>query len=219
MDHEHEDRGNPGGPGGIQRGIQPTQPLDVPAFEAAVRALLKACGVAEDAHLRGTAERVRDLWAGRLLSGYGQDLGEVLGEGFADPRQDVVVVRGIAVHGVCPHHLLPFRGRAHVAYLPGGRLHGFGRIARLVDALAHRFTFQEWLTRDVANALVTLGQAQGAAVVVEAEQLCLLLGEDRRSEERVVTQAFAGVYERDPVLRAEIQRLVLPGGDPAPNPR
>jgi GTP cyclohydrolase I len=55
-------------------------------------------------------------------------------------------VRGIAVHGVCPHHLVPFRGLAHVAYLPGGRLHGFGRIARLVDAIGHRFTYQEWMT-------------------------------------------------------------------------
>ena len=209
MDHQHEDRGS----SQIAHGIQAARPFDGPAFESAVRALLKACGVDDDAHLRSTPERVRALWQERLLSGYGQPLADVLGEGFADPRSDVVVVRGIAVHGVCPHHLLPFRGKAHVAYLPGGRLHGFGRIARLVDALAHRFTYQEWLTRDVADALITHGHAQGAAVVVEAEQLCLLLGEDRRSEERVVTQAFAGVYEGDATLRAEIQRLVLPEGD------
>ena len=100
---------------------------------------------------------------------------------------------------------------AHVAYLPGGRLHGFGRIARLVDALSHRFTYQEWLTRDIADALVGHGHARGAAVVVECEQLCLLLGEDRRGDERVLTTAYAGVYADDAVARAEVLRtLELP---------
>ncbi|MBI1946217.1 MAG: GTP cyclohydrolase I FolE [Deltaproteobacteria bacterium] len=195
-------------------GIRATRPFDGAAFEAAVRALLAACGVDDTKHMGQTPERVRALWAERMLDGYGQDAATALGEGFADPRTDVVVVRGIAVHGVCPHHLLPFRGKAHVAYLPGGRLHGFGRIVRLVDALAHRFTYQEWLTRDVADALCTVGMAQGAAVVVETEQLCLSLGEQGRSDERVVTQAFAGVFRDDAVRRAEIQRLVLPGSDP-----
>jgi len=126
-----------------------------------------------------------------------------LGEGFADSRTDMVVIRGIAVHGVCPHHLVPFRGVAHVAYLPGGRLHGFGRIARMVDAIGHRFTYQEWMTRDIADALVAHGQAAGGACVIEAEQLCLLLGEDRRGDERVVTQAFAGSFADSPQLRNE----------------
>jgi len=127
----------------------------------------------------------------------------VLGEGFADPREDMVVIRGIAVHGVCPHHLVPFRGIAHVAYIPGGRLHGFGRIARLVDAIGHRFTYQEWMTRDVAEALVTHGKAKGAACVIEAEQLCLLLGEDRRGDERVYTQAFVGCFSDSEQFRRE----------------
>ena len=212
MSLEHEHRGT----SALAGGIRAARAFDAPAFEEAVRALLAACGVEGEPHMAQTAERVRVLWQERLLDGYHQDLASVLGEGFADPRTDVVVVRGIAVHGVCPHHLLPFRGKAHVAYLPGGRLHGFGRIARLVDVLAHRFTFQEWLTRDIADALITLGHAQGAAVVVETEQLCLLLGEDRRSDERVLTQAFAGIYETDPSRRAEIHRLLLPGCDADP---
>lgn len=194
-------------------GIRAARPFDATAFEAAVRALVTACGVDEPVHLGQTPERVRALWAERLLDGYRLDPATELGEGFADPSTDVVVVRGIAVHGVCPHHLLPFRGKAHVAYLPGGRLHGFGRIARLVDALAHRFTYQEWLTRDVADALVTHGHAQGAVVVVETVQLCLVLGEDRRSDERVLTQACSGVFRDDALRRAEVQRLVIPEGD------
>jgi GTP cyclohydrolase I len=132
----------------------------------------------------------------------------VLGRGFADPRADMVVVRGIAVYGVCPHHLVAFRGVAHVAYIQGGRLHGFGRIARMVDAIGHRLTYQEWMTRDVADALVHHGEARGAACVIEAEQLCLLLGEDRRGDERVCTQAFAGCFTDDPALRAEFMRAI-----------
>jgi GTP cyclohydrolase I len=188
------------------RGIGIARPgtFDAAAFERAVTDLLRACGVAPDStHTGKTAQRVRELWQKRLLGGYDIDPAEALGEGFEDVRSDMVVVRGIAIHGVCPHHLVPFRGVAHVAYLPGGRLHGFGRIARLVDAIGHRFTYQEWMTRDIAEALMTFGKARGAACVVEAEQLCLLLGEDRRGDERVVTQAFTGAFAESDQLRNE----------------
>lgn len=179
------------------------------AFEQAITDLLRACGVEPDAvHTGRTAQRVRELWEKRLLGGYAIDPGEALGEGFADDRDDMVVVRGIAVHGVCPHHLVPFRGVAHVAYIPGGRLHGFGRIARMVDAIGHRFTYQEWMTRDIAEALITHGKACGAACIIEAEQLCLLLGEDRRGDERVVTQAFSGCMKTDAQLRNEFLRAL-----------
>jgi GTP cyclohydrolase I len=189
----------------------PTRAFDPVAFEAAIHALLQACGVDDSPHMQNTAVRVRELWQRRLLGGYEQTPAQVLGSGFADPREDLVLIRGISVHGVCPHHLVPFRGVAHVAYLPGGRLHGFGRIARLVDAVGHRFTYQEWLTRDVAEALVTHGHARGAACFVECEQLCLLLGEDRRGDERVHTQAFAGVFATDADLRREVlQALAIP---------
>ena len=192
-----------------QLGIPRVGGFDAVAFERAVTDLLRACGVAPDSvHTGKTARRVRELWEKRLLGGYEMDPGEALGEGFEDAREDMVVVRGIAVHGVCPHHLVPFRGVAHVAYVPGGRLHGFGRIARLVDAVGHRFTYQEWMTRDVAEALMLHGKASGAACIVEAEQLCLLLGEDRRGDERVVTQAFAGRFQHDAQLRNEFLRAV-----------
>ncbi len=190
-------------------GIPQVGAFDAAAFERAVTDLLRACGIAPDSvHTRKTAERVRTLWEKRLLGGYAADPAEILGEGFADPRQDMVVVRGIAVHGVCPHHLVPFRGVAHVAYIPGGRLHGFGRIARLVDTIGHRFTYQEWMTGDIAEALVTHGRALGAACVIEAEQLCLLLGEDRRGDERVYTQAFAGSMRDSDQLRNEFLRAI-----------
>lgn len=204
-DHDHVHPVPGGGPQGIPR----VGAFDGPAFERAVADLLRACGLPPDGvHTGKTPRRVRELWEKRLLGGYALDPAEVLGPGFEDPRQDMVVVRGIAVHGVCPHHLVPFRGIAHVAYLPGGRLHGFGRIARLVDAIGHRLTYQEWMTRDIADALVAHGQAQGAACVIEAEQLCLLLGEDRRGDERVYTQAFAGRFNNDAQLRSEFMQAI-----------
>ncbi len=194
-----------GQPVGI--GIPRDGSFDAMAFEQAITDLLKACGVAADmAHTGKTAQRVRELWQKRLLGGYEIDPATALGDGFEDSRSDMVTIRGIAIHGVCPHHLVPFRGVAHVAYLPGGRLHGFGRIARLVDAIGHRFTYQEWMTRDIADALMRHGKARGAACVIEAEQLCLLLGEDRRGDERVVTQAFSGEFETSEQRRNEFLR-------------
>lgn len=205
-DHDHH---APSAAGSI--GIPRVGAFDPAAFEAAVESLLRACGVSpESVHTGSTARRVRELWERRLLGGYAIDPAAALGEGFADPREDMVVIRGIAVHGVCPHHLVPFRGVAHVAYIPGGRLHGFGRIARMVDAIGHRFTYQEWMTRDIAEALVTHGRAKGAACVIDAEQLCLLLGEDRRGDERVYTQAFAGCFGENEQLRREFAQAIGP---------
>jgi GTP cyclohydrolase I len=212
MHDESPDAGHryaPVGCGPRSLGIPRSGAFDPEAFERAVAALLEACGIrAEGAHTGKTPKRVRELWERRLLGGYAIDPAEVLGPGFDDPREDMVVVRGIAVHGVCPHHLVPFRGIAHVAYIPGGRLHGFGRIARMVDAIGHRLTYQEWMTRDIAEALVTHGKAQGAACIIEAEQLCLLLGEDRRGDERVVTQAFTGCFRTSDQQRNEFLRAV-----------
>lgn len=190
-------------------GIARRNAFDAPAFEQAVSDLLRACGIAPNIeHMGRTPQRVRELWQKRLLGGYDLDPASALGEGFADQRSDMVIIRGIAIHGVCPHHLVPFRGQAHVAYLPGGCLHGFGRIARLVDAIGHRFTYQEWMTQDIAQALMYQGKAHGAACVIEAEQLCLLLGEDRRGDERVITQSFTGEFENSDRYRNEFLHAI-----------
>jgi len=193
-------------------GITMARAFDADRFEAAIAELLAACGVAEDSpHTSKTAQRVRALWQDRLLGGYATNVATILGTGFEDPREDLVVVSGISLHGVCPHHLVPFKGVAHVAYHPGGRLHGFGRIARLVDAIANRFTYQEWMTRDIAEALVDYGHAQGAAVVVEAEQMCLLLGENRRGAERVQTSAYVGTLQDNAELRRSFHASLAAG--------
>lgn len=189
--------------------IERVRTFDSKRFELAVDNLLMASGIDIDAaHTGKTGQRVRELWQRRLLDGYDIDPAEALGTGFEDCRRDMVVVRGIAVHGVCPHHLLPFRGVAHVAYLPDGRLHGFGRIARLIDAISHRFTYQEWVSNEVAQALMTYGKARGAACFIDSEQLCLLMGENRRGDERVVTQCYAGEFEQNAQARMEFLHAI-----------
>lgn len=193
----------------LDAGIPLDKPFNPEAFEKAIQAMIDAAGIAStQPHMQRSAQKVRELWETRLLGGYKTDIPAILGDGFPDERKDMVVITGISIYGVCPHHLLPFRGVAHVAYLPGGVLHGFGRIARLVDALAHRFTYQEWLTNDIAKMLIHHGKAAGAACTIEAEQLCLLLGEDRRGDERVVTQAFSGAFETDHQLRADFSHAI-----------
>ncbi|MDB0554121.1 GTP cyclohydrolase I FolE [Ralstonia solanacearum] len=186
-----------------------TRAFDPIAFELAVADMLKASGIDVDAaHTGRTAQRVCELWQRRLLAGYDIDPAQALGSGFEDVRKDMVIIRSIAVHGVCPHHLLPFRGVAHVAYLPGGRLHGFGRIARMIDAISHRYTYQEWITNEIATALVMYGKARGAACGIEAEQLCLLMGENRRGDERVITQSYSGEFEENVQARHEFLRAI-----------
>jgi GTP cyclohydrolase I len=163
-------------------GVERVRSFDSAAFEQAVTSMLEAAGFdPQSEHLRASARCAREVWQNRLLDGYETDPATALGSGFTDPRRDMVVMRGITVHGMCPHHLLPFRGVAHIGYLPGSRLFGFGGLTRLVDAVCHRFIYQEHATDAVARALMQHGDARGAACVIEAEQLCLLLGEVRRS--------------------------------------
>ncbi|WP_085969542.1 GTP cyclohydrolase I FolE, partial [Bradyrhizobium sp. YR681] len=178
-------------------GVKRTHCFDSGAFELSIIHLLQASGIeTDDSHMKNTARRVTELWKNRLLDGYNVDPFDALGAGFDDDCRDVVIVRNIAIHGICPHHLLPFRGVAHVAYLPNGRLHGFGRITRMVDAISHRFTYQEWMTKAIVTCLMDFGKARGAACIVEAEQLCLLMGENRRGDESVVTHSYAGEFEK-----------------------
>jgi GTP cyclohydrolase I len=140
-----------------------------------------------------------------FLDGYAADPAAILSDpvvGEADP--DVIVVAGLRFHAMCPHHLFPYRGLAHVAYLPRGRLLGFGRIAQLVECFAHRLTLQERITHQIADALMRHLPARGAAVVLEAEQLCLALPGEKHDQSRVVTSVFLGEAADRPDLRARL---------------
>jgi GTP cyclohydrolase IA len=182
---------------------------------AAIAAFLVACGrdPAGDADLRQTPERVARLWRSEFLAGYSMDPAVILADtvvGEADP--DVVVVGGLRFHSMCPHHLLPYRGVAHVAYIPHGRLVGFGRLAELVDCFTRRLTLQERATNQIADALCVHLGARGAGCVIEAEQLCLALPGERHDASGVVTSAFAGEMRERSDLKARLLDAANLGG-------
>lgn len=174
--------------------------MDRDGLRAAVAAFLKAAGVdPADPHLQDTPARVADAWADELIAGYEADPAEILA-GFdqAGPSSDgAVIVTGVHYVSVCPHHLLPYQGVAHLAYVPGGREVGFSKLVRLVEALGARLVLQEDLGRSLAEALVTHLGARGAAVTLEAQQMCMALRGVRRHQARVTTTARLGVFEDD----------------------
>jgi GTP cyclohydrolase I len=157
--------------------------------------------------LAETPHRVAGAWLGDLLDGYRRDPAAILADAIPSRKRGLVAVTGIDFHSVCPHHLLPSRGVAHVAYVPGDRIAGFGQLVQLVDALAHRFVLQEDLARSIAEALVRHLGARGAACILDAEQLCMTVRGGRRPHARAHADAFVGLLERDEGLQRRFLRL------------
>jgi GTP cyclohydrolase I len=190
-------------------------PPDPQALRAAIEALLRACGLdpKHDPDLIETPERVAELWQTEFLAGYAMDPHAILADpvtGEADP--DVVIVGGLRFHAMCPHHLVPYRGVAHVAYLPQGKLVGFGRLGDLVECFTKRLTLQERATYQIADALWRGLGARGAGCVLEAEQLCLALPGERHDHSGVVTSAFVGEMRERPELKARLMAAASVGG-------
>jgi GTP cyclohydrolase I len=171
----------------------------------AVHDFLVAAGFdpAGDEHLRSTGQRVAEAWTEDLLDGQGRSPEGALGEAFAAESSELVVIKDLSFVSTCPHHLLPYRGRAGIAYLPAGRAVGFSNLVALLDVLAHRLTLQEWLVRDVVRSLERVLEPRGAACVVDGVPMCVVARGIKR-ECSVVTSAFSGVFEEDAGLRAEI---------------
>jgi GTP cyclohydrolase I len=182
------------------------------AVEAFLAALELPAEVRASADLVGTPARVAEAWREDLLDGYRHRPAVILGEAMPSRTRELVTVTGIDFHSICPHHLLPSRGLAHVAYLPGGRVVGFGQVARLVGALAHRLVLEEDLARQIAEALVDHAGARGAACVLEAEQACLSVRGEERPRARAHTQAFVGALARDGAPRRAFLAAVARSG-------
>lgn len=209
---------------GSPRPIRAARRRPDPALAAdAIARFLDALGLPAEARgaddLAGTPRRVAEAWLGDLVDGYGREPGEILAGALPSASRDLVAVTGIDFHSVCPHHLLPSRGVAHVAYLPGGRVVGFGQIVRLVDALAHRLVLEEDLARQIADALVEHVGARGAACVLEAEQLCMTVRGERRVAARAHAEAWAGALARDGAARRRFEALVAREGRAGRRPR
>lgn len=185
--------------------------VDLGRIERGVREIL--LGLGEDPGREGLLEtpaRVARAYR-ELVQGMGEDAREHLGRVFPQEHtgDDVVMLRGIDFVSLCEHHMLPFTGVAHVAYLPShGRVTGLSKLARTVDVFARRLQMQERLTAQIADALVKELDPRGVAVVVEAEHSCLRLRGARKDEARMLTTAFRGAMEHDRSLRAEVLSLM-----------
>ncbi len=174
---------------------------------AAARLFLEAIGeTGLRPDTRRTPERVADAWSRELLAGYGADPDALLATTFAGAPRDMVILRDLPFTSVCAHHLLPFHGTAHVAYLPAGRLVGLSKIARALDALGRRLQLQERLTRQVVTALDRALRPRGSACWMEAEHLCMTVRGAGARGSRVVTAAYSGQFERNAALRSEFLR-------------
>jgi GTP cyclohydrolase I len=183
---------------------------DRTAMASAIEAFLRAAGVPLSATDRArTPERVADAWADDLISGYASDpIAELTSEPVGGGG-GLVVLRDIEFHSTCVHHLLPFYGRAHVAYLPDERLVGLSKVARAVDILARRLQVQERLTDAIVEALTRALRPAGVACVIEAEHLCVSCRGVRKTGVRVVTSQFKGALARSP-HRGEVSLLLAP---------
>ncbi|MCA8957306.1 MAG: GTP cyclohydrolase I FolE [Planctomycetes bacterium] len=145
--------------------------------------------------------------------GYAEDPHQVIGNALFEPETDeMVVVKDIEVYSLCEHHLAPFFGRAHVAYIPRDKIVGLSKIARLVDVYARRLQVQERLTQQIAHALDSVLQPRGVGVVVQAAHLCMMMRGVQKQNSSTVTSCLTGLFRRDERTRAEFMSLVTAGG-------
>lgn len=175
-----------------------------PEIEAAVHQLLQAFG--EDACREGlerTPERVARMYD-ELLAGYRVDPYKLINEALFDvDYEDMVIVRDIEFYSLCEHHLLPFIGRAHVAYIPNGKVIGLSKIPRVVDLFARRLQVQERMTRQIADFLEAALHPQGVAIVVEGMHLCSKIRGVKKANARMVTSAMCGSFKENEITRNE----------------
>jgi GTP cyclohydrolase I len=144
-----------------------------------------------------------------LTQGYQQDPKEILNDALFDVTYDeMVIVKDIELYSLCEHHLLPFLGRAHVAYIPNGKVVGLSKIPRLVEMFARRLQVQERLTSEIAETLETMLQPRGVAVVIESIHLCMMMRGVSQQNSFAITSSLRGVFESDSKTRAEFMDLI-----------
>lgn len=143
-----------------------------------------------------------------LTRGYSEDVAEVVnGAIFEEQHEGMVMVRDIEIYSLCEHHLLPFFGKAHIAYIPDGRILGLSKLPRIVDVFARRLQVQERLTEQIANALMDVLRPRGVGVVIEAQHLCMMMRGVQKQNSSTVTSAVRGVFRDCSMTREEFLRL------------
>ncbi len=191
---------------------QPPQGPPTPAQKEIAKAIARILpALGEDGtrrELTKTPERVARTLS-YLTSGYGQDVKALLsGAVFESDSDEMVVVKDIELYSLCEHHLLPFFGRAHVAYLPDRRIVGLSKLARVVDVFARRLQVQERLTVQIASALESALQPRGVGVLIEAQHLCMMMRGVEKQNSSTVTSCMLGRFRSDPKTRQEFLALV-----------
>ena len=184
-----------------------TAGIDQERIKAAIREIIAAIG--EDPEREGLVEtprRIAKMYAD-LFSGLYEDPRAVLATGFQESHKEMVVLKNIPFYSLCEHHFLPFHGQAHVGYVPEGRIVGVSKIARAIDILARRPQMQERLTSQIADAIMDGLKPDGAAVVIEAEHLCLSMRGAQKPGTVMVTSAIRGGFRRRGVTRSEFLSL------------
>jgi GTP cyclohydrolase I len=197
----------------VPRGVAP--PVDVERVEHAVREILEAIGEDPDRDgLVRTPRRIANMYE-EIFAGLHEDPSHHLTVTFEANHDEMVMVRDIPVHSVCEHHLIPFAGRAHVAYIPGddGRITGLSKIARLVDGYAKRPQVQERLTTQIADALVEVLKPSGALVLIEAEHFCMSMRGVKKPGSLTITSAVRGLFKSNAATRAEAMSLITHPGN------
>jgi GTP cyclohydrolase IA len=195
--------------------IQPTRdlsklaaPVDIERIQRAMREIIEAVGEdPEREGLRDTPERVARTYS-ELFEGLRIDPKELLSVGFEVGHDEMVILKDIPFYSVCEHHFMPFHGVAAIGYIPDGRIVGLSKLARLVDAYAHRPQVQEQLTGQIADTLMDALRPDGVAVVIEAEHLCMTARGVKKPGSRMVTSATRGTFRKSEVTRAEFLLLV-----------
>jgi GTP cyclohydrolase I len=176
----------------------------------AVREILEAIGDdPEREGLKGTPDRVADMYA-EIFSGIDRDASEELNVVFDEEHDEMILIRDIPLYSVCEHHLLPWVGQAHVAYIPNeeGHITGLSKIARVVDTLSKRPQVQERLTTQIAAAIEKALDPRGVLVILEAEHLCMTMRGIKKPGAQTVTSAVRGIFRRNEATRAEAMGLI-----------
>ena len=183
-------------------------PVDLPRIERAVREILAAVGEDPDREgLRETPARVARMYR-ELFSGLHSDPRIHLQKFFTEKYDEMVLVKDIAFNSMCEHHMLPFIGKAHIGYIPSGKVVGLSKLARVVEEVSHRPQVQERMTEQIANLLLEELQVKGVAVVIEASHSCMAIRGVRKPESICVTSAMKGIFRSNLSSRSEVMQLI-----------
>src|SRR5262245_51065081 len=182
--------------------------VDLPQIERAVREILLAVGENPDREgLRETPARVARMYQ-ELFSGLHTDPRVHLQKFFTEKYDEMVLVKDIAFNSMCEHHMLPFIGKAHIGYVPSGKVVGLSKLARVVEEVSHRPQVQERMTEQIANLLVEELEVKGVAVVIEASHSCMAIRGVRKPDSVCVTSAMTGIFRSNLSSRSEVMTLI-----------